>query len=105
MKNYKIEVYIPITSLDIVLNKLKTLNIGVIGNYKNCLNWYKVNSTWEASDEAHPYLGKVGEVSNTEEYKIEFRCIESKLKDVVKGIKEVHPYEEVCINIIELYDI
>lgn len=105
MKNYKIEVYIPLENLETMLNTLKTLNIGVLGNYKNCMTWYKVNSTWEASDEATPYLGKAGEVCNAEEYKIEFRCAEHKIKEVINCIKEVHPYEEVCINIIELVEI
>lgn len=105
MKNYKIEVYIPLENLETMISKLKTLNIGILGNYKNCMTWYKVNSTWEASDKANPYLGKAGEVCEAEEYKIEFRCTEDILKEVVTSIKEVHPYEEVCINVVELVKI
>ena len=37
-----------------------------------------------------------------EEYKLEIRAPEHLVKEVVKVIKEVHPYEEVLFNIIQL---
>jgi len=36
------------------------------------------------------------------EYKLEFRCEEEMIEEAVKAIKDNHPYEEVCINVIEV---
>ena len=45
---------------------------------------------------------KVGEIEFAPEYKLEFRCEEKDLQLAVKTIKENHPYEEVCINVIPI---
>ena len=105
MKDYKIEVYLPLDALDSIICAIKNLNIGVIGEYKNCMSWYKVKSSWEASERTNPYLGNKGERYEADEYKLEFRCKENKLKEIIQCIKDIHPYEEVCINIIELINI
>ena len=36
------------------------------------------------------------------EYKLEFRCDEKMIESAIKSIKDNHPYEEVCINVIEV---
>ena len=91
MKKYKIETYLPKEALERIKNC--------------CMNWYEVNSSWRPIEGANPYQGKVGEIEVAMEYKIEFVCVEKDLKKAVQTIKANHPYEEVCINIIPLYEI
>ena len=50
-------------------------------------------------------FGNVGEIEFAPEYKLEFQCKEEDLKQAVNAIKENHPYEEVCINIIPLVEL
>ena len=101
-KIYKVETYLPPEALDDIRNGLYKLGLGKVGNYDCCLSWYEINSSWKPIDGAKPYLGKVGEIEFATEYKLEFQCREEYLKNAVKVIKENHPYEEVCINIIPL---
>jgi hypothetical protein len=99
---YKIETYLPKEALEDIRNALYQLGIGKVGKYECCLTWYEVNSSWKPIDGAKPYLGTVGEIEFAPEYKMEFQCGEKDIKNAVKTIKDNHPYEEVCINIIPL---
>ena len=101
-KTYKIETYIPKEALENIKNALYKLEVGKVGNYVNCMNWYLVNSSWKALDGANPYQGQINETEFAEEYKLEFRCEEEMLDIAIKTIKENHPYEEVGINIVEI---
>ena len=105
IKEYKIEVFVPIEAETIVLDAIRSVKVGIVGNYYNCISCTKVFSSWDANDKATPFLGKKGERYQTEEIKIETRCSKERLKDLVEKIKEVHPYESVCINALPLIDI
>lgn len=101
-KTYKIETYLPLKSLDNISDALYRLGLGKVGNYEDCMSWYKINSSWKPTSGANPYLGNVGEIEFAPEYKLEFRCEKNMLETAIKAIKDNHPYEEVCINIIEV---
>ena len=105
MKKYKIETYLPKEALDNIKNALYRIGVGKIGNYDCCMNWYEVNSSWRPIEGANPYQGKVGEIEIAKEYKLEFVCDGNNLKKIIQAIKQNHPYEEVCINVIELYQV
>ena len=101
-KIYKIEAYLPLEALDNIKQALYNIGFGKVGNYDCCLSWYKIDSSWKPNNGANPYLGQIGNIEFASEYKIEFRCEEKDLQLAIKTIKENHPYEEVCINIIPL---
>ena len=103
MKQYKVETYLPKEALDKIKEGLYKLGLGKVGNYDCCLSWYEINSSWRPQEGANPYLGTVGEVEFAPEYKIEFRCSEQDLPKAIAVIKQNHPYEEVCINVIPLF--
>jgi len=102
MKHYKVETYVPQEALDKVKNELYKIGLGKVGNYDCCLSWYKIDSSWRPLDGANPYLGIIGKVEYATEYKIEFRCDENDIEKIIETIKQSHPYEEVCINVIPL---
>lgn len=102
IKEYKVEVYLPLEALDSIRNTIMTLKAGVIGSYYNCMSWYKIRSSWSATEDSSPYIGKAGEECEIDEYKIETRCTEDKLEEMIKAIKNAHPYENVCINVLPL---
>ncbi len=102
IKNYKIEVFVPVDSKNVVLEAIRALKVGKIGNYYNCITITEVKSTWTANESANPYLGVAGENCEADEVKIETRCKCEELEELVVAIKKAHPYEEVCINVIPL---
>jgi hypothetical protein len=93
---------LPCEALEDIKQGLYKEGFGKIGNYDCCLSWHKIESSWRPVEGANPYLGKVGEIEFAPEYKLELRCAEEDLNLAIKTIKDNHPYEEVCINIIPL---
>ena len=101
-ETYKIETYVPVESLQQIKKALYEKGFGKIGNYENCLTWHEVHSSWKPVAGANPYQGQVGEIEFATEFKIEFRCDKQDLAEAIATIKNNHPYEEVCINVIPL---
>lgn len=101
-KEVKIEIYIPSEFIVKLRDELNKVNAGKIGNYDNCISVVKVKGYWRPLEEASPYLGNIGEVSEGEECKVEVRCRMEYVKDAIKVIKKVHPYEEPVFNIIPI---
>ncbi len=79
---------------------------GKIGNYEFCTFTSKGTGRFKPIAGANPTIGEVGKLEATEEERIETVCSEEKLKDVLKAIKEVHPYEEPATDVypIEVID-
>ena len=103
MKNfYKIETFLPLEALEQIKQALYQLGFGKISKYNCCLSWHEVQSSGKPTDGANPYLGKIGEIEFAPEYKLELKCEKQDLKTIIRVIKDNHPYEEVCINIIPL---
>ncbi|MFA6601937.1 MAG: hypothetical protein WCT02_03735, partial [Candidatus Paceibacterota bacterium] len=51
---------------------------------------------------ANPHVGRIGKLEEVAEERIEMVCTREKLEGVIKAIKEVHPYEEVALDIYPL---
>lgn len=101
---YKIEVYLPPEVLDDFILEMDKINVATIGKYKHCMTWYGVTSSWMPEAGAKPYRGTPNVKEIADEYKIEFICDERKLKTIIQHIKQIHPYETPCINVIQLID-
>ncbi|GAA0123510.1 MAG: divalent cation tolerance protein CutA [Clostridium argentinense] len=99
----KVEVFIPreyINELRYKLNEIGALTIG--GNYDNCMSYSMVVGSWRPLEGANPFNGQIGEICEAEEAKVEFCCKVELIKEVVKIIKIVHPYEVPVINILPI---
>ena len=102
IKEVKIEVYIPCEFVTKLRDELSKVKAGIIGNYDSCMSVVNVKGYWRPLEEANPYSGKVGEVSEGDECKTEVRCRIEYVKDAIEVIKKVHPYEEPVFNIIPI---
>lgn len=98
----KIVVFVPLTHATIVREAIGASGAGVIGNYTHCSFSSKGIGRFKPNDKANPYIGKVDELEEVEEERIEFVCPKSKTKSVLTAIKNVHPYEEVALDIYPL---
>lgn len=101
-KEVKIEVYLPCEFVVKLRDELNKVKAGRIGNYDNCMSVVNVKGYWRPLEKANPYSGQVGEVSEGDECKIEVRCKMEYVKDAIRVIRDVHPYEEPVFNIIPL---
>ncbi len=101
----KIVVFVPETHTEIVREAMGKAGAGKIGNYSFCSFSSKGIGRFRPEQGASPHIGEVGEFEEVVEERIETICSREKLEDVIKAIKEVHPYEEVAFDIFPLEDI
>ncbi|MDD5836383.1 MAG: cytochrome C biogenesis protein [bacterium] len=107
VKKVKVVVMIPVSHTKEVFASLNDAfkTVGVIGNYTNCTTILRGKSTFKPSANANPFLGQKEELTITDEDRLEVICNIEEVKPLIRKIKEVHPYEEVGIDIYPLIDI
>jgi hypothetical protein len=99
MKKYKIVVYVPEDSADKLREVMGTAGAGVIGNYTHCMFTIKGTGQFKPGVGSNPTIGEEGKLEKVLEERIETICSEEKLKDVLRAIKEAHPYEEPATDV------
>jgi len=104
IKKVKITVTVPKENVEEVRNAICSEGAGIIGNYTHCTICTKCTGTFRPEENANPYIGEKNKLEIVEEEKIETVCEISKVKKVIKKLREVHPYEEPAINIIPIID-
>ena len=100
----KIFVTVPKENLEEVRKSMCNAGAGVIGNYTFCSTTTNSIGTFVPNDDAHPYIGEQNKLEYVQEEKLEVVCDISKVKEVIRELRKVHPYEEPAIDIIPLID-
>ena len=85
-----------------VRNSLFEVGAGTIGNYDNCSFNSEGFSTYKGNENSHPVIGTIGELTQTNEVKIEVVYEQHLQSKILKVLFSNHVYEEVAY---EIYDI
>lgn len=101
-ENLKIVVFVPETHTDVVRKAMGDAGAGIIGNYSHCTFSSKGIGRFRPESGANPHIGEVGKFEEVVEERIETICQREKLQEVIKAIKEVHPYDEVALDVYPL---
>jgi hypothetical protein len=99
---YKIVTFCPPDQSEELIDVMSKAGAGRIGNYSHCAYVTHGEGTWFSEEGSNPTLGKVGELTKTDEDRIEMFCSDNCLKQVVEVIKKNHPYEEPEIDVYKL---
>jgi structural toxin protein (hemagglutinin/hemolysin) RtxA len=99
---YYLYFYVPETHLDEVKEKLFEAGAGKLGSYERCAWQVKGEGQFLPLIGSHPYLGKVGEVKQVAEYKVEMLCAAAVIEQVIAALKAVHPYEQPGYGVVKL---
>jgi hypothetical protein len=105
MENFtdvKLEIFVPQEYTPKIRDELAKIGIGRIGNYDHCMAMYPVQGSYRPLEGASPFEGKVGDISEGTEYKMEINCRRELVEEAIKIIRRVHPYEEPLINVVPL---
>ena len=102
IKKVKIAVFIPEEKNSELRDAVCDAGAGIIGKYTYCTSSTKVSGTYIPNEDANPYEGTANTLEFVEEIKLEFICDIKLVKKVIKIIRDIHPYEEPCIDIIPL---
>jgi hypothetical protein len=99
---FKLEIFVPASHMDALREALAEAGAGRVGNYDHCCSVLNVRGYWRPLVGACPYQGRIGQIEEGEECKVEVNCPRDRVRDVLETIRRVHPYEEPVINIIPL---
>ena len=100
----KVIVTVPEDYTEKLRNVMCEIGAGVIGNYTYCSTVTKSVGTFMPNKDANPYIGKKEKLEYVNENKLEVICDIKLAKEVIKEIREHHPYEEPAIDIVPLID-
>lgn len=101
-KLVKITTFVPKLYVESVRSAMFNAGAGSIGEYDSCSFNASGTGTFKAGKNANPFVGKIGELHQEEEVKIEVVAHESIINKVVNAMTKVHPYEEVAYDLYPL---
>ena len=95
----KLIVYSPPEYVENLTKSMADKGAGIIGNYQMCSFRIEGIGTYLPNEKARPHKGKSGEVTKTEEIRLEMEGDEKDLDDLIDAMLSEHPYEEVAYEI------
>lgn len=95
----KLVVFVPEENAEEVRQALGEAGAGRIGEYSFCSYSIKGVGRFMPSYKADPHIGSAGKLEEVSEERIEVACEKAHASKIIQVIKEVHPYEEVVIDI------
>ncbi|MFD9517130.1 hypothetical protein [Streptomyces sp. NPDC059979] len=104
MSRLKIEISVPESHVERVLDALHTAGAGRVGEYARCSSVWQVTGTWQPLPGAQPYDGEVGLVQQGQECRIESVCRVEQARAVQQAVRDAHPYEEPVIHFLPLHE-
>ena len=94
MDFFKLEFYVPETHLEEVKTALFEAGAGRIGDYDCCCWETRGQGQFRSLDGSKPFIGELGRIETVIEYKVEMVCAVELIENVIKVLRETHPYEE-----------
>lgn len=99
---YKLEIYLSKELIPMMLDEISKLGAGRVGNYDHVASYFEIEGFWKPLEDSLPVTGEKNVINYGKEYKLEIRCEEEFVRDVLHKIREVHPYDEALVNVIKL---
>ncbi|MFI8931486.1 hypothetical protein ACIG3E_27905 [Streptomyces sp. NPDC053474] len=104
MTRLKIEISVPETHVEVVVEALHAAGAGRVGEYARCSSVWSVTGRWQPLPGAQPYDGEVGVVRHGRECRVESVCEVEQAPAVQQAVRDAHPYEEAVIHFLPLYE-
>ena len=98
----KLVVFVPREALDVVREALFAAGAGRMGNYERC-SWYTEGTgTFLAGKDTAPTVGRRGREERVSELRLETVYPVERQDEVVRALREAHPYEEPAFDLYPL---
>jgi dinuclear metal center YbgI/SA1388 family protein len=100
----KFVVYVPHGHETAIIEAIGRAGAGIIGNYSHCTFRSPGTGTYIPLSGANPFAGKIGQLEQAEEFRLECIVARDRLQRLVAEVRAVHPYEEVAFDVLPLLD-
>ncbi|RLA24528.1 MAG: NGG1p interacting factor NIF3 [Gammaproteobacteria bacterium] len=99
---YKLCFFVPETHVEEVKSVLFELGAGQIGDY-DCCAWQVLGTgQFRPLPGSQPFIGQTEKITRLSEYKVEMVCTDQLIKQVVKTLLQVHPYQEPAYDVTKI---
>ncbi len=98
----KVVVFVPLESQGQVRQAMCQAGAGEIGQYRECSFRAAGTGTFRPLEGANPAIGKVGNLEEVGEARLEMLVERTRLSAVLRAIREAHPYEEPALDVYPL---
>ena len=98
----KVVVFVPADRADRVADAAFGCGAGVIGDYRQCSFRSSGTGTFLGGEATQPAVGRRGRLERVEELRLEFIAPAAHVAEVLKAIRDVHPYEKPAIDVVAL---
>lgn len=102
---YKLTVFIPEEALENVKAALFAAGAGTIGNYEQCCWQVKGEGQFMPMAGSNPHLGSQDKLEKVAEWRVEMVVKTSMIAEVIKALKQAHPYEAPAYDVLEVLDL
>ena len=100
--NRKLVVFVPPEALEPVRDALFAAGAGRIGDYERC-SWYTEGTgTFLGREGTEPTVGERGREERVSELRLETVYPEEREAEVLRALREAHPYEEPAFDLYAL---
>ncbi len=98
----KLVTFIPKDHVEHVISQLHEAGAGQIGNYKNCSFSVVGQGAFMPTGSSNPFKGDLDKLEKTEEVRVEVIFPTIQQHQVLRALRESHPYEEVAYYLTSL---
>ncbi|MFN0159096.1 MAG: Nif3-like dinuclear metal center hexameric protein [Bacteroidota bacterium] len=98
----KVVTFVPSLNVEKVATAMARAGAGRIGNYKECSFQTEGTGIFRGNEESRPAVGKKHARETVKETRLEMVAPVWKVDNVIKAMKESHPYEEVAYDVYPL---
>lgn len=98
-----IAVYCPEQQLAQIKAAMFAAGGGQLGHYDCCSFEYRGIGQFRALPGARPYVGRVEQLEQVREVKLEMVCSSDKVAQVIAALRKAHPYEEPAFHVLKDY--
>jgi hypothetical protein len=96
---YKLVWFVPESALEATRDAVFAAGAGRIGEYERC-SWYAAGTgTFLGGEDTNPVLGERGREEHVPELRVETVVPADRLSEVVRALRDSHPYEEPAYDV------
>ncbi|MGM0985371.1 MAG: NGG1p interacting factor NIF3 [Pseudomonadota bacterium] len=99
---YKLAFFVPVADAEAVKEAVFATGAGRIGDYEACCFQTRGTGQFRPLAGADPHIGRVGDLEQVEELKVELVCEDSLVDKAIEALRSAHPYEEPAFDVWKL---
>ncbi len=101
---YKLTVFVPDKSLELVKSALFSAGAGTIGKYEQCCWQVQGVGQFKPLIGSTPHIGTQDTLEKVSEWRVEMVVDESAINSVIAVLKQIHPYETPAYDVIKVLE-